>query len=603
MSCGTLSGDEVNGYSALCSVTSAGTISPIFNFNSTVGNFYYRYYDPRGIAGSVPGCYGNNVPLHKSDATSPPQSYAAIIKAKRSVYTLNVPAQTIQYNLNVGETTSNNRPPDPPTITGPTTGLIETSYPFNFVSKDPDGDQIKYAISWTNDGTIEQYLPDTGLVDSGTSQSASSSWSALGMHTFEAMAIDSHDATSTWTTYNITLCSSTCGPPPTTNDFTITGSPITLSKTNPTATSTITIARDSNYTSDAFISPSIGTFSNGTFSNDISPSVKQLSSDCVLHTGTDHCDYYMAVTLNPNVSSPLPSYTIPLIGTRRSDSAVQNGSTIVTVTTTSCTPGTPGCPPGSVPTVSSCTIPGLPTGNVSSPYTLSLNGASATASGGSGGYTYSWSDDTTNFFSLTDFANIVTNLGASTYIYVKAKDSSGATSLSYPCGKITIGDTPPPGGPSIPELWPNVNKPNPNSINFIPDPLNSNNTIAVAVNSTSPITLTTHAYPGDSKTVSFAGSTLTNCAMITSLNGIVQTSDSDWVNILNGDSSSGSNQLQSLVQGVYKLKYSCQKSIAYTNSNPIMAALHNLFATTGNIETVYSNTIEIDVTPSTIREQ
>jgi hypothetical protein len=112
-------------------------------------------------------------------------------------------------------------------------------------------------------------------------------------------------------------------------------------------------------------------------------------------------------------------------------------------------------------------------------------------------------------------------------------------------------------------------------------------------------------HPGSNVTVSYAyPSGLTGCnSTITLPNGVnTLTSNPDLDTTLNS-ASSGSTQLQNLVQGVYAVQYSCQKpSVTYTNSNPIMAALHNLFAVNPT-QTVLSNIIEIDVVSSTIHEK
>jgi hypothetical protein len=106
-----------------------------------------------------------------------------------------------------------NQPPLPPTITGTTIPVINTSNTYNIVSTDPDGNQIKYGIDWSEpaDEVIDQWLPAgglfdiTGYINSGTSQSTTKSWSTLGTHSFKALAIDSLGFISTWSTYNVNV--------------------------------------------------------------------------------------------------------------------------------------------------------------------------------------------------------------------------------------------------------------------------------------------------------------------------------------------------------------------------------------------------------------
>ena len=50
-----------------------------------------------------------------------------------------------------------NNPPDPPTITGPQTGRINTPHDYTFVTTDPDGDDVLYYIEW-GDGDIENWI-------------------------------------------------------------------------------------------------------------------------------------------------------------------------------------------------------------------------------------------------------------------------------------------------------------------------------------------------------------------------------------------------------------------------------------------------------------
>lgn len=102
--------------------------------------------------------------------------------------------------------TSPNSPPNPPTISGPTTGNPNISYGFGVVASDPDNDQIYYLVDWNDDGVSDQRLPSTGMVNSGTSQSANYSWATEGVKTFKARTVDSAgNVSATWTTYTVTL--------------------------------------------------------------------------------------------------------------------------------------------------------------------------------------------------------------------------------------------------------------------------------------------------------------------------------------------------------------------------------------------------------------
>jgi hypothetical protein len=198
-----------------CTVTGTGALNPTFNYSSTYGEFYYRYYDYRGAgsgtSATIPGCYGNNIAMVVG-ATVPAGSPGGYNNSASIAppYQLPVPSDSIAYPLTA--VSAANNPPAAPTITGPTTGQVGTSYNYTFTSTDPDSNTIRYAVDWNNDGTIDQYLPSSGYVSSGTAQSQTMQWGTAGTYKFQAKAQDSLGAFSGWTSYTVTIA-----PPPPTN--------------------------------------------------------------------------------------------------------------------------------------------------------------------------------------------------------------------------------------------------------------------------------------------------------------------------------------------------------------------------------------------------
>ena len=78
-----------------------------------------------------------------------------------------------------------NNPPLKPTIQGSSLGKINQDYEYNFVTTDPDGDDVYYEIDW-GDG-----LSDTiGPYPSGEEASATHSWSEKGQYTITVYACD-----------------------------------------------------------------------------------------------------------------------------------------------------------------------------------------------------------------------------------------------------------------------------------------------------------------------------------------------------------------------------------------------------------------------------
>ena len=99
--------------------------------------------------------------------------------------------------------------PNAPSISGPTTGVAGTTYTFTFDATDPDGDTIRYRADWDDNGTVDQNVPSSGYVSSGTSRTATRSWSTAGTYTFKVRTQDSPGAQSGWTSHTITINPST----------------------------------------------------------------------------------------------------------------------------------------------------------------------------------------------------------------------------------------------------------------------------------------------------------------------------------------------------------------------------------------------------------
>ena len=88
-----------------------------------------------------------------------------------------------------------------------------TPHSINFVSTDPDGDNVRYGIDWDNAGGVDEWVPPTGHVASGQSQSASRTYSLAGSKTLKVMAQDEGGLTSEWATLTFS-CTETPPPPP-----------------------------------------------------------------------------------------------------------------------------------------------------------------------------------------------------------------------------------------------------------------------------------------------------------------------------------------------------------------------------------------------------
>ena len=78
-------------------------------------------------------------------------------------------------------------PPDPPAISGPTSGTVRKPYDYHFTAEDPDGDDIaEYIIEW-GDTTSDTVV---GPFASGETVTATHTWITAGVYTITARAKD-----------------------------------------------------------------------------------------------------------------------------------------------------------------------------------------------------------------------------------------------------------------------------------------------------------------------------------------------------------------------------------------------------------------------------
>jgi len=88
-----------------------------------------------------------------------------------------------------------NQPPIIPTIDGETQPRVGLSYAYDFISDDPDGDNVSYYIEW-GDGNITDWTPFQTEGSPGYKESHS--WDEIGTYTLKAKAKDIWGAESDW---------------------------------------------------------------------------------------------------------------------------------------------------------------------------------------------------------------------------------------------------------------------------------------------------------------------------------------------------------------------------------------------------------------------
>jgi hypothetical protein len=98
-----------------------------------------------------------------------------------------------------------NSAPNPPTITGPATGVTNTPYQYVLNATDPENDTLRYGYDNDGNNTVDSFHPGTGYVSSGADQTTPLSWSTPGTYTFGVLTQDSKGAGSSFTPKTVTI--------------------------------------------------------------------------------------------------------------------------------------------------------------------------------------------------------------------------------------------------------------------------------------------------------------------------------------------------------------------------------------------------------------
>ena len=115
-------------------------------------------------------------------------------------YDVSIPDATISCPITVVD-------PNPTTtpvvryITSASACIIGQPLAISMTATSPNRHQIRYGIDWANTGVVNQYLPSSGYVSSGTAQSASRTYITPGPHSVKVVAQDDTGATSNRATY------------------------------------------------------------------------------------------------------------------------------------------------------------------------------------------------------------------------------------------------------------------------------------------------------------------------------------------------------------------------------------------------------------------
>jgi CubicO group peptidase (beta-lactamase class C family) len=169
-------------------------LSPQLPFNEDLGLIWWKsIIDGRTVWGHGGSDYGARAQMHFEPKTK--IGVVVFINGESSIH------QIVNNLFDYAETFLENSPPESPDITGPNKGRADIIYDFNFVSNDPDGDNIWYYISW-GDGDTEEWI---GPYASGEEINFSHSWSEDGRYFIKSKAKDEKNQQSCWKTIVIDI--------------------------------------------------------------------------------------------------------------------------------------------------------------------------------------------------------------------------------------------------------------------------------------------------------------------------------------------------------------------------------------------------------------
>jgi len=131
----------------------------------------------------------------RSHAWTSTGTYNVKVKAKDEHDALSGFSSPLAVTITSGE----NQPPSIPIITGPTSGMIKTSYNYTLNSTDPDGDDITYLIDWGDGDT------DIASGESNEEVTLKHTWSSQGNYIIKAKAKDVQGAESDWATLEVSM--------------------------------------------------------------------------------------------------------------------------------------------------------------------------------------------------------------------------------------------------------------------------------------------------------------------------------------------------------------------------------------------------------------
>ena len=203
LSCGSFDGSVQP-----CTAVAQGDVPVSFNFDTTVGKFYAQFSSWGPYITSRGGVEGKCTLIHgvmtiKAGGHWPPWgAYSPwpifLRSSANSADHVDVGTKSIPYPITIVPASTTG--PTRPTISVDNACTTGSAFTLSFTSTDLQGHQLKYGVDWDNDGTVDQFVPPSGYVNSGVVQTASRTYSTSGEKTIRVIAINDQGAQSLWAT-------------------------------------------------------------------------------------------------------------------------------------------------------------------------------------------------------------------------------------------------------------------------------------------------------------------------------------------------------------------------------------------------------------------
>jgi hypothetical protein len=176
-------------------VAGVGTYNAVYAFAATRGNFWGGWLHTKEDDRKGGQCYASSRNYRGVD-----QKAMRTGSVSGTVYAVPVPQKTHPCTLTgIPGPEEPTTPPQRPNLVA-AAGACVIGQPFSVsvTASDPDGDQIRYEVDWTNDGVVEETIPASGYFASGTTRTVSRTFASGGGKTLRVRAQDQHGARSSW---------------------------------------------------------------------------------------------------------------------------------------------------------------------------------------------------------------------------------------------------------------------------------------------------------------------------------------------------------------------------------------------------------------------